>query len=232
MLRRRLSVVRVLQVWLFLALACSSAAASSGDRTMAQFAHTSWGPKSGVPAPILALAQTSDGYLWVGSGDGLYRFDGVVFEHYEPQSGGPLPCCAVTALLALPNGDLWIAYAPGAIRRLRNGNVTSFAIQNEAAHQQIESFAQDPTGTVWAADGGQLLRLEGRQWKEVGSDWNFRGSNSKALFVDRQGTLWAYSDHMLFFLPPRARRFQSMDISVSVVRQIAQAPNGKLWMAE
>ena len=232
MLRRCFSVVQVLQICLLLALACSDAAASSIDRTIAQFAHTSWGPKSGVPAPIMALAQTTDGYLWVGSGDGLYRFDGVVFERYEPQSGGPLPCGAVTALLALPDGDLMVAYAPGAIRRLRNGNVISFTIINEAAHQQIEGFAQDPTGTVWAADGGQLLRLEGRQWKEVGSDWNFRGSNSKALFVDHQGTLWAYADHMLFFLPPRAKRFQRTGISVGVIKQIAQAPNGKLWMAE
>jgi len=227
-----LSVVRVLKVCLFLVLACSCTAAQGGGRTIAQYAHTAWGPKDGVPAPILALAQTSDGYLWVGSGDGLYRFDGVVFERYEPQSGGPLPCCAVTALLALPDGGLWIAYTPGAIRLLRNGNATSFTILNESAHQQITSFAQDPTGTVWAADDGGLLRLEGRQWKEVGSDWNFQGSNSKALFVDRQGTLWAYTDHMLVFLPPGARRFQPTGISVGDVLQIAQAPNGKLWMAE
>ena len=89
--RRTGSRVRTLEVCLFLALACSCAAALDSDRTIAQFAHTAWGPKDGAPSPVTALAQTSDGYLWLGSPDGLYRFDGVVFERYQPQSGGPFP---------------------------------------------------------------------------------------------------------------------------------------------
>ena len=126
MLRKRISVVRVLKACLFFALACSCSAASGSDRTIAQFAHTSWGPKEGAPSPVTALAQTSDGYLWVGSAEGLYRFDGATFERYEHQSGGPFPVGSVTALLALPNEDLWIAFVPGKISRLRNGNATAY----------------------------------------------------------------------------------------------------------
>ena len=103
-------VVRMLEVCLFLALACSYCAAFDSDRTIAQFAHTTWGPKEGAPSAITALAQSVDGYLWLGSHDGLYRFDGVVFERYQPQSGGPFPAQDVTSLLALPNGDLWIGF--------------------------------------------------------------------------------------------------------------------------
>src|ERR1700679_2943505 len=80
--------VWTLQICLFLALTCSCAAALDSDRTIAQFAHTSWGARDGAPSPVTALAQTSDGFLWLGSPDGLYRFDGVVFERYRPQSGG------------------------------------------------------------------------------------------------------------------------------------------------
>ena len=105
-------VVRTLEVCLFLALACSCSAALDSDRTIAQFAHTAWGPKDGAPSVVTALAQTADGYLWLGSPDGLYRFDGVVFERYQPQSGGPFPARTVSSLLALPNGDLWIGFHP------------------------------------------------------------------------------------------------------------------------
>src|ERR1700761_4787003 len=77
-------VVRMLEVCLFLALACSFSAALDRDRTITQFAHTAWGPKDGAPSPITALAQTSDGYLWLGNPAGLYRFDGIVFERYPP----------------------------------------------------------------------------------------------------------------------------------------------------
>jgi ligand-binding sensor domain-containing protein len=95
--------VRTLEVCLFLALAyCSCSAAFGNDRTIAQFAHTAWGPKDGAPSVVKALAQSADGYLWVGSSDGLYRFDGVNFERYQPQSGGPFPAKDVTSLLAFP----------------------------------------------------------------------------------------------------------------------------------
>ena len=48
--------------------------------SIAQFAHTAWSAKDGVPSMIQALAQTKDGYLWLGTPGGLYRFDGVTFD--------------------------------------------------------------------------------------------------------------------------------------------------------
>jgi ligand-binding sensor domain-containing protein len=119
----------MLEVCLFLALACSCSAALDSDRTIAQFAHTAWGPNDGAPSAIDALAQTPDGYLWLGSHDGLYRFDGVVFERYQPQSGDPFPARAVSSLLALPNGDLWIGFFPGAITLLRNGIAKNYTVR-------------------------------------------------------------------------------------------------------
>ena len=232
MLRKRPSIVRVLEACLLLALACSCGAASGSGRTIAQFAHTAWGPKDGVPSPVTALAQTSDGYLWLGSPDGLYRFDGVVFERYQPESGGTFPVGAVTTLLALPNGDLWIAFMPGAITHLHNGHATNYSNRDGLPNQQISKLAQDREGTVWASTSSGLVRLEGGRWKEVGSDWNFQGKVVRAIFVDRDGTLWANSDDTLVFLPRGARRFQSTGISVGLVLDIEQAHNGKLWMAE
>ena len=233
MLRKRLSVVRVLEACLFFALVCScSAASGSSDRTIVQFAHTAWGPKEGAPSPVTALAQTSDGYLWVGSSDGLFRFDGITFERYEPLSGGPFPIGTVSALMALPNGDLWIAFMPGAISLLRNGNATHYTSRNGLPNQQIRSLAQDPEGTIWAAAGGGLVRLEGDRWEEIGRDWNFKAKAARALFVDRQGRLWAYTDDTLVFLPPGARRFEPTGIPVGLVQHIGQAPDGTLWMAE
>jgi ligand-binding sensor domain-containing protein len=119
------------------------------------------------------LAQTSDGYLWVGSFDGLYRFNGVVFERYEPQSGGPFPVGPVGSLLALPNGDLWIGFSPGKVSLLRNGNATNYTVREGVPNGSIWSFAQDREGTIWAATTSGLARLEGDRWKEVGKDWNF-----------------------------------------------------------
>jgi PAS domain S-box-containing protein len=224
-------VVWTLQVCLFLALACSYAAAFDSDRTIAQFAHTAWGPKEGAPSAITALAQTSDGYLWLGSPDGLYRFDGVVFERYQPQTGGPFPTQDVTSLLALPNGDLWIGFMPGAISLLRNGNATNYTVR-EGVPGPVWAFAQDRGQTIWVATNSGLARLEGNRWKEVGKDWDFPGKLAHAIFLDGQGTLWVATEDTLVFLPPDARRFQPTGIRVGEVLKFAQATDGKLWMAE
>src|SRR6266481_7770835 len=72
-------------------LACRTSSAQMRDRTIKQLVHTAWGEKEGAPGGILALAQTQDGYLWLGTSSGLYRFDGVSFEHYKPQSGATFP---------------------------------------------------------------------------------------------------------------------------------------------
>ena len=51
-------------------------------RSVAQFHHTSWTVADGMPADIWAITQTQDGYLFLGSVNGLYRFDGVRVERF------------------------------------------------------------------------------------------------------------------------------------------------------
>src|SRR5262249_51184009 len=121
-------VLPLLRVLLTIAICVSSASGSAleWDRTITQFQHTAWGPKEGAPGQIWALAQTRDGYLWLGTADGLYRFDGVSFERYQALLGEALPTARVRSLLALPNGDLWVGYSSGQIYRLNYGNVTRY----------------------------------------------------------------------------------------------------------
>jgi ligand-binding sensor domain-containing protein len=76
------------------------------DRTIGQFVRTGWSAKNGAPGDVYALAQTTDGFLWLGTMQGLYRFDGMTFEHYEPQSGPAFTSSSIMSHLALPDGDL------------------------------------------------------------------------------------------------------------------------------
>src|SRR5215469_7739840 len=162
--------VLTLEACLFLALACSAAAGLDSDRTIAQFAHTTWGPKDGAPTLIEALAQSADGYLWMGTRKGLYRFDGVAFERYHPQSGGQFLDQEIFSLLALPNGDLWIGFRSGGICLLRNANVTNYSTREGAPGGGVRKLVQDRKGTIWAATDNGLARLEGNRWNKVGAD--------------------------------------------------------------
>ncbi len=95
-------------------------------------AHTSWTIRDGAPGNITALAQTSDGYLWLGTPLGLYRFNGFDFLSYPTTSlEVALPSVDIEALSADAVGGLWIGYHVGGISYLSDdGHLTSYTQRN------------------------------------------------------------------------------------------------------
>jgi ligand-binding sensor domain-containing protein len=100
-------------VWLCLWLCALPVRALDPQKAITQLVHTSWTEREGAPGSIWALAQTTDGYLWLGTASGLYRFDGARFTRFEPAAGEELPGTSIGALCATRDGSLWIASAPG-----------------------------------------------------------------------------------------------------------------------
>ena len=81
--------------------------------------HTAWTHTEGAPGSISSLAQSTDGYLWVGSSLGLYRFDGVQFAEYPFNSEQPLLATKdVTSLAADAQGGLWIGLRTAVVVHL------------------------------------------------------------------------------------------------------------------
>jgi hypothetical protein len=78
---------------------CAPTFALDSDRSIVKFHPTAWSENEGAPSEISALAQTEDGYLWIGSARGLYRFDGVKFEEFNPQLGVELPSYSIYSLI-------------------------------------------------------------------------------------------------------------------------------------
>jgi len=126
-----------------------AAGALNPDRDVHQLAHRSWGEKDGYPCRSEALAQTADGFLWMGSDIGLFRFDGVHFERYVPRSGDKLLEDRVHSLLALSDGSLWIAYDGNKICDLRNVDVKCYG-KVDGITTNPRAIVHDREGTIWA----------------------------------------------------------------------------------
>src|ERR1700740_273070 len=93
---------------------CSSAFASGSSLDICQYAHTSWKVRDGfTKGTISSIAQTPDGYLWLGTEFGLLRFDGVRAVPWQPSAAQYLPSSYVHSLLAARDGRLWIGTAEG-----------------------------------------------------------------------------------------------------------------------
>ncbi|WP_199100601.1 sensor histidine kinase [Dyella sp. ASV21] len=196
------------------------------------FRRRIWTTETGAPADIWALAQGHDGYLWLGTGNGLYRFDGVRFERYSPPPGERFPSNDVTALTLLPDGSLWIGFYYGGATLLRAGHLQHYATEQGFPAGMVLAFAQTRDGALWAATEGGLARYDGTHWRVVGSDWNYPTRRADWLLLGHDGTLWATTGESLVFLRPGSQRFQNTDQLADKFSTVAQAPDGTLWLSD
>jgi len=230
--RNRKHFWRSLSLCFFCAFLCPSVLALDRDRTLAQFHHTAWTAKNGAPSQISALAQTEDGYLWIGSARGLFRFDGVEFETYVPPSGVSLPSHNIYALQATPDGGLWISFRPFGLGFLKDGQMKIFSRPEELPKSEVFCLASDSEGRIWAGTLTGLALFDGARWVEIGSDWNLPSQRIWSMFTDRDETLWIATGDTIACLPRGSKSFQQTGIRTVGVPQITQSKDGRLWMTE
>jgi signal transduction histidine kinase/ligand-binding sensor domain-containing protein len=200
-------------------------------QSLGQLHHTSWTARDGLNGSVQALAQTADGYLWIGTTDGLYRFDGLSFDRYQPERSA-LPSSSVSALLALPHGGLWIGYDRGGATFLKDGTATNYSQNEGFPVSTVRCFAEDWDGTIWAAVMGGFTRLEGQHWHRVRSERNYPDKSAWTLLVDRQGTLWVASGTRILYLSRGEKRFRDMGLETGRVTAMTQGPDGTLFVAD
>ena len=128
--------------------------------TLTQLLHRQWGLSHGLPhASVRSLAQSPEGYLWVGTQSGLARFDGIRFEPVLDDQGETLKD-QVESLVVDPRGVLWIGSYGGGLLRLEHGNLRRFGRDDGLTVPEILELAIDERGDLWVGThGGGVLRF-------------------------------------------------------------------------
>lgn len=199
---------RCLSIVLFCLLLAAQAGAAGLERTLAQREHTAWTERNGAPERVSSFAQTADGWLWLGTPRGLFRFDGKRFEQVRPAFAQRFPDTDVYTLQADPAGGLWIGWRTGGISHLRDGAVRNWSAADGLPHGSIWGFAQDAQGPgLWAAGLDGLAHFDGTAWKRIGKEQGFGARKASSVFVSADGTVAVLSEMGLFLREPGAQRF-------------------------
>ncbi|MEM6455544.1 MAG: two-component regulator propeller domain-containing protein [Acidobacteriota bacterium] len=119
-------------------------------------AHTMWTQQDGLPQDAVnAIAQTPDGYLWLGTAAGLVRFDGVQFEVFDRRNTDAIDHPYIRALhTASDDGTLWIGTDGGGLVRYQDGRFTRYAVDDGLPHMRVLSLAAAQDGGLWIGTYG------------------------------------------------------------------------------
>jgi signal transduction histidine kinase/ligand-binding sensor domain-containing protein len=224
-------------ILLWLLSAVGTLSALDPTKWISQYAHTAWRMQEGVfsGAPN-AIAQTTDGYLWIGTQSGLIRFDGVRFVPWTPTDGNRLPSSRVKSLLAARDGSLWIGTMIG-LAQWKNGNLMTFP----ATSGSVEAILEDRAGTIWiaranAADAeGPLCRVVETRLRCYGKTDGIPLSYAVSLADDNLGNLWiAGGPTLARWKPGSSSTYVPVRLNPAEtfngVEALASTPEGALWV--
>jgi PAS domain S-box-containing protein len=213
-----------------LLLLCSSALALDPSLDVSQYAHTAWQFREGfTQGTIKSIAQTPDGYIWLGTVFGLFRFDGVRAEHWQPPlNGEQLPSNYVVHLYVARDGTLWIGTIQGLVS-WKDGKLTRYP---ELVDLAISSILEDRKGTVWVgtysmAPPGKLCAIDGANVHCYGSDGAL-GNGVSGLYEDSHDALWLVGRYGVWRWRPDPPQFYHMPFGTSSVEHLAEADDGAL----
>jgi len=129
-----------------------AAQALDPHRALTQYGHDVWRMADGLPQnAVLAVLQSRDGYLWLGTTSGLVRFDGVRFTVFDKANTEAIGHNQISALFEDRDGSLWIGTFGGGLTRLQNGRFTAYTKRDGLSHDVVKAICQDRDGSLWIA---------------------------------------------------------------------------------
>ena len=154
-----------------------------------QYGHDVWDTDSGLPQnTVSAVLQTRDGYLWLGTQEGLARFDGVRFEIFDTRNTKALSDDWVESLCQTRDGSLWIGTITGLVR-YQNGLFTALD-DSRLRRAEIHALFESRDGSLWAGTSLGLARVAEGSATFVTPEEGLNGEDVRAIAEDASGTLW------------------------------------------
>ena len=192
-----------------------------------------WQSEAGLPQnKVMAVVQTHDGYLWVGTYSGLARFDGVRFTTFDENNTPEIRSSRVTSLFEAADGTLWIGNESGQVTRYQDGRFQAVPFRAAWGGGKIYDIASDEAGDIWLLnESGQLARV--RDGLVLTPE---AGTASKLVDMTRSanGTIWVARDGRVSVLEHgqlRPLELNGAATNNTYVMGIGASRDGGLWVA-
>jgi ligand-binding sensor domain-containing protein/signal transduction histidine kinase len=218
---------------LFLSFEDTYVFALNPQRRLSQYTIHNWQTKDGLPQnSIRSIAQTADGYIWLSTGSGLVKFDGLKFSVLEKGNTSWMPSDGVGPIHAGKDGSLWMGSE--SIFRMKDGRVNTYHFKNAHMHLLYIAIYEDSTGTLWAGTNGHgLVRIKDGNLSLFTTKDGLSNDYITSITEDKDGSIWLATHNGL-------TRIKNGEFKTLVVESISQEEwvticygdsEGNLWFS-
>ena len=206
---------------------------------ISQYGHTAWRVPEGLLAHPSAITQTADGYIWIATHSGIFRFDGVKFTEWKPPDNQHLPSRSVQYLLGGRDGSLWFG-TPDGLSRFKAGRLTNYVTDSRFDEAGIGGILEDHTGKIWVSryrirdNEGPLCWAKETTLECYGEKEGLPAAYGLSLAEDNTGNLWFGCQRLCRWEHGSSTTYfneQLKNPAGEGVEDVAAAASGDVWAA-
>jgi len=180
---------------------------------------------------VQAFAQTPDGYLWVGTSEGLFRFDGANYQQFSHENTPAIREDSVFCLLAARDGRLWIGTDGGGLIEFHNGVFRAYTAADGITDIFIRALFEDRTDHLWVATDSGLFRMTSGRFERVDDKPDMPANAFHGLYQDHRGRMWAGAGQLYAIVSghPVAYSLGGID-NRHRVKSVTETQDGSIWV--
>ncbi len=203
----------------------------------ADYVNQVWTAAEGLPGnTVTDLLQKSDGYLYIGTYDGLVRFDGVKFTILNKNTVSDFRCVSARTIFEDTDGNLWVGSNDEGVAKISSSGIEMFTTDNGLPNNSIRDIAQDKSGNIWigTSNGVVFLTPSGKFVSPEGLDaYDDSSCLVISLYCDTAGRIWLSTTkkHGLYYYSSgKFTQYTAFNaIDYSTVTAITQDDTGSFW---
>jgi len=217
---------------IYLAFGSGIATAETPIKPIRQYVHNVWRTEEGLPQnSVEVVLQTRDGYLWLGTQEGLVRFNGAEFTLFNKATTSLIKHNDIRALLEDRQGNLWIGTFGGGFIRYRNGQFLHAYNRNAGLSDNfVNTLLEDRQGNLWIGTYKGLNKFNGGSFTRIEGDPELSEQIINALAEDQQGNIWIGTNRGVSRISPGSSTASMALLSGQVIRTLYADRSGTVWI--
>ncbi|HEY7776711.1 MAG TPA: two-component regulator propeller domain-containing protein, partial [Kineobactrum sp.] len=176
---------------MLLITAAAPALALIPERLPSQYLYDRYGREQGLPSDTVWVArQGKDNYLWVGTKNGLARFDGVRFTVFDKNSNPEFQSSDIRDIEVADDATLWLATYGGGVMHFANNTFTVINKADGLADDVVHDIFIGSSGAIWFATGYGISRLQDGELRSWTANDGLADNRSFRIYEGHNGSVW------------------------------------------